>query len=155
MTVSYHFRGVDEGLGCRMGGVPADIQFTCPAVVVIAAPVMHLTLAKVRQYVGIGPARITQGVPIIEVALMAANVNHAIDGAAAAQNLAAWLVTDTTFQAGLRHRLECPIHMPAGQDGSNAYRSMDQRRAVLGAGLEQAHSNFRIGTETVGQHAAS
>ncbi|MNN39897.1 hypothetical protein D3C81_1539520 [compost metagenome] len=92
--------------------------------------------------------------PVIEIGVMATNVNHAIDRAAAPQHLATRLIADAPFQAALRHRLERPVHMSAGQDGSDPDRGMDQRRAVFRARLKQAHSNLRVGTQPVGQYAA-
>ena len=54
---------------------------------------------EVRQHFLIGPARVAQFRPGVVVSLVAADVEHVVEHAAAAENLATWPVAVAILQA--------------------------------------------------------
>ncbi|MNZ74630.1 hypothetical protein D3C78_930830 [compost metagenome] len=132
----------------------ADVQLTFAAVEFAVAAMVLLALAEVRQHVGVGPALVAQRMPVVVVAVVATDVDHAVDRAAAAERLAARLVALATAQARLRHGMEGPVDVPGRQDRGDPQRGVDQRGGIFRAGFQQADADGRIGAQAVGQHAA-
>lgn len=73
-----------------------DVKFTFAAMEFAATALVHLAFAKERQNIGEGPAGVAQGLPVVEVAVVPADVDHSVDRTAAPQHLAAWLIADMT-----------------------------------------------------------
>ncbi|PAV72392.1 hypothetical protein WR25_15959 [Diploscapter pachys] len=145
---------LDEGFGDDMAMRGADVKLAFAAVVVVVTAMVHLALAKVGQHIVERPAFVTQRVPVVVIVVMAADVDHAIDRAAAAQHLAARLVAMATAQASLRSGLERPVDMPCRQDRGHADGGVDQRRAVFRARFDQAHGDAGVGAQAIGKDAA-
>ncbi|MNO89958.1 hypothetical protein D3C76_814570 [compost metagenome] len=154
VVVAGALRRLDEGTGGGMLLRPADVQLAIAAVEFAAAAMVLLALAEVRQHLVVGPAGIAQLRPVVVVAAVAADVDHAVDRAAAAQRLAARLVAAAPAEARLRNGVEGPVDVFGRQDGGDAERRVDQRGSVLRAGFQQADPHGRIGAQAVGEDAA-
>ncbi|MNQ79304.1 hypothetical protein D3C85_942460 [compost metagenome] len=145
--------GFDKGLGGPMGRRAADIQLAAVTMKIAGAAMVHLALAKIRQHLVERPAIVAQSRPVVVVAAMTADIDHAVDRTAAAKHLAARLITATPAQACLRLGGESPVDVAGRQDRGDAGRHMDQWRAVFRPGFEQTHGHRRIGAQAVGQQA--
>src|SRR5690606_41127311 len=82
------------------------------------------------------PARIAGRLPVVEVARLAANVDHGIDGARAAQHLAARPVSDAVGEFRIRLGAIHPVDGRIEEALSVAHRQRQPETAVLATGLE-------------------
>ncbi len=91
---------------------------------------------------------------MVVVGLLAAHIDHAVDGGAAAEHAPARIVERAAGKAFLTFRAEAPVgariaHAVEITDG-NAHPDV----IVLAARLEQQHAHLGIGRQTIGQHTA-
>src|SRR5947209_17769195 len=91
---------------------------------------------------------------MVEILRLAADIDHAVDQAEAAEHTAARIKHRAAIDARIRLGGVTP-----GQDGvieqfDIAGRDMDQRIAVARPGLDQEHAGIRIGAQPVREHAA-
>jgi hypothetical protein len=131
----------------------ADAQRTAGAVIVVGAAFLVFRLAEIRQHVVVRPAGIAHLAPEVEILLLAANVDQPVDGAGAAQHLAARPGHLPVVHS--RHRLgdEVPADLLVVDITIEAGRDMDPRVAILAAGLQKQHSRAGIGGKPVRHHA--
>jgi len=125
----------------------APVELAAQALVVLGA-------AEVGQHVVVGPARVALGRPVVVVGTVAADVDHRVDRARAAQHLAARLPAGAPVQALLRHGVEVPVRGVRAGHQREAGGHVDQRVGVGRAGLEQRHRDLRILAQACRQHAA-
>src|SRR5262249_48122165 len=92
--------------------------------------------------------------PMIKVAGLAADLEHAVDRGRAADHLAARMVDRSAVETGLGLRLEAPVPARIADGVAIADRHMQPDRAVGAAGLEQQDFGSWIGRQTVGEQAA-
>ena len=107
-----------------------------------------------RQHLVIRPAGVAQRSPVVVVPPVAAHVQHGVDGAGAAQRLAARLVAPATVEAGLGHGLVGVVVDLRRHHGHHAGRRVDQHALVGPAGLQQADGHVRVFAQAGGQHTA-
>ncbi len=148
--------GVDERLQGLVGAAQVrHVERTLAAVVLVGDSLVVLGTAEVRQYFVVGPTRVAFGRPMVVVGPVAADVDHRVDRARAAQHLAARLPADAAVQALLRHRVEVPVgDVPLGEQRETRGH-VDQDVVVHRAGLDQRHRHRRILAEPRRQHAAA
>ena len=148
--------GLDEGAVQRVLHPVAVAGAKRPlgAAVRVAAAGPGLGLAEVGQAVAVGPAGRALGLPLVEVAGVAAHVDHAVDRGRAAQHLAARAVEPAAVQVGLGLGLETPVvARHVHRDGERG-RHLDEDAAVAAPRLEQQHAGAHVLAQAVSQHAA-
>ena len=141
---------VDGAVVARVGHVQRAalaVEGVGELLVVLAAP-------EQRQHLVVRPAGVAQRGPVVVVPAVAAHVEHGVDGAGAAQHLAARLVAAPPVQARLRHGVVAPaVHFELG-DHRQTGRAMDQHAAIGRAGLDEGNANGRVFAQAAGEHAA-
>src|SRR5262249_10023498 len=92
--------GLKEGRADRMRLIPHGRDTHTPVRTVIfrIAERMRFKPLVVRQYILERPAGIAARSPVVEVTSLAPNIDHGIDGAAAALDLAPWTVQRTVVE---------------------------------------------------------
>ncbi len=148
--------GADEAGKDRAGrrGL-GDIERPLAAMIGVGPALEGLGAFEIGQHLGIGPAPQPHLAPLVIVAGMAADIDHAIDRGRAAPALAARPPQLAVFQIGFRLGPEAPVIGPLiGQQRAHARGHLDQDRVVLAAGFQQQHLDLGIGGQPVGQHAA-
>ena len=148
----------NEGLAERME--PVDVGDGEGAVaaaegrvrLAIAEPPLHAL--EVGEHICVAPAAVAELRPGVEVHALAAVVDVAVDGAGAAERLAAR--GEDAPAAGPLARLHAvePVHTPVVERLDEAGRQVDVRVPVAGAGLEHEHGCGAVLAQAVGQHAA-
>ncbi len=132
----------------------ADLPFTSGAVHVIAARVVILGLEEIGQHVVPAPPGVAKLPPVVIVRRLPAHVDHAVDGATAAQHLAARIGQ----RAPVQPRLGRGFHHPIGARIADAieipHRHLHPVVVVIPPGLKQQDVIGRISAETVGQNTA-
>src|SRR5665213_234701 len=131
-----------------------DTPFAAAAVMRVGAEHVMLRALEIRQHIVPGPAQIALLPPAVEIARLAAHVDHAVDRGAAAQHAAARIIERAAVESGLGLRLEAPIGARIVLGVKIADRDSYPDVIVLAAGLEQQDGDVWIGGETVGQYAA-
>ena len=76
----------------------ADAERPADAVISVAAALLILRAAKIRQHIVKAPAGVTEVAPVIVVFVLATDINQAVNGARSTQYFAAWL-RDTAVTA--------------------------------------------------------
>ena len=94
------------------------------------------------------------GRPLVIVARLAAQVQHAVDAAAAAQHLAARVAQRAPVQAVGRLGLVEPVGARVADAVQVAHGDVHPVVVVLAAGLDQQHAPALVGRQAVGQQAA-
>ena len=123
----------------------AHIERATGATVVVGAKTLVvLGSFKKRKHVGVRPAGVALGCPVVVVQPAATGVDHGIDGTAAPQHLAARLETATPVQARLRHRLVVPVVNAERGGGGKTQRRVDEGRGVGSTGFEQANAYLGV-----------
>ncbi len=148
-------RGVDERIAQRM--VVAGIghrQRAIGAVPVVIAARLMLGAFEVGQYVGGGPAGIAQLTPVVEVFVLAADVDHAVDRRRATEDAAARPVDRAVVGPGIGLGLEHPVHPLVGERLAVAERNVDPEIGVLATRFQQDHRRRGIFAQARRHHAA-
>ncbi len=147
--------GFHEGGQKRIGRTQIHhVQRPALAVQRVGAALVVFGAFEVRQHVGEGPARVAFGGPGVVVLRVAARVDHGVDGAGAAQHLAAGLVTAPAVEARLGHGGQAPaVEFVLGHHGQPC-RAVDEHALIGGAGFKQGHADLRVFAQARGQHTA-
>ena len=131
-----------------------DAPLAAGAVELAGAQPMVLGPLEQGQDVVPGPAGIAELAPMVVVGRLAAHVDHAVDGRAAAQDLAARIVQRTPVQAGIGLRLEAPIGARVAHGVEVADGNVDPVVVVAATRLQQQDAVPGVGGKPVRQHAA-
>ena len=147
-------RRLDEDVAQGIGiGPLGDVERPVGAVEIVLQALVALGLLEEGEYVGMTPAGIAELAPAVVIVRLAADIDHGVDRARAAQRLAARPIHAPVFHRRLRRGVVKPVELRHGEP-RDARRHADQQRLVRAAGLEQQHARRGIGGEPVGQHAA-
>ena len=148
-----HRRGehrVDQRLhraALRDGERPADtVEGILAALVVLGA-------LEVREHLVVRPAGGAVRSPVVEVEPVAAEVDHRVDRAAAADHASARQVQPPTAEAGLLLAEQVPV-VARLEQGRERERDADLGRHVRRARLEQQHARVRVLAQPPREHAA-
>jgi len=131
-----------------------DPPFTAVAVEFRATGKVVFALLEQWQHIFPGPARVTLRRPAVVILGLAAHVDHAVDGRAAAQHLAARVTQGTALQAFLGFGLEAPVGAWVADAEEVADGDVDPGVIVAATGFEQEHAVGRVGGQSIGQQAA-
>ncbi len=147
---------LDEGLAERVAPVDVgdrEVAFAA-AVGGVAIAEAALHALEVGEHIGVAPAAIAELRPGIEVHALAAIVDVAVDGAGAAERLAAR--RGDASAAGPLARLHPvePVHARVVVGLDETGRNMDEGVPVAGAGLQHQHGRRAVLAQPVGEHAA-
>lgn len=154
-----HFLGgLEEHLVDRpRAALRGDVQLAAAAVPGRFARLEMFRAAKVGEQLVVAPATVAEGCPAVVVVAVAADVDHPVDRAGAAPDLAARAGDRLVGGAGLGGEAMHPVPLRVGDQADDPGRRADvgggERRAVAGAGLDQADRDGGIGGKTVGQDA--
>ena len=124
------------------------MKFICTALIVLGFP-------EIRQHLGIRPARVALGGPVVVVGPVAAGVDHGVERAGAAQYLAARLVTAAAIQARLWHGVQAPAIQAEFGHGCDSCRAVNQDAFVRRASFKQGNMDGRVLRQACRQHTAS
>ena len=109
---------------------------------------------EIGQHVGIRPAGRALPRPTIEIAAMAAGINHHVDRGAAAQHLASPHRHAAVVQGWLRFGVVAPVeHAPLPQPAQPEW-NLNVRVPIAAAGFQQQDRCALILGQAVGQHAS-
>ena len=100
------------------------------------------------------PALAAALTPAVVIGRGAAHVDHAVDRAGAAQDLAARLVESAAVELLFGLGLEHPVHLRIGEGLGVAERDVNPRVGVASARFEQQHAVFSRLAEPPGHRAA-
>ena len=109
---------------------------------------------EVGQHVGRRPAGVAELAPQVEVLVLAADVDHAVDAGRTAEHLAARPEDAATVGAGIGLGFIAPVHRGVGEGLAVAERDVDPAVAVLAAGFQQHDARRRIFGQPRGHDAA-
>ncbi len=113
------------------------------AVVGVLAALVVLRALEVRQHVVVAPALAAGGRPAVVVGAVAADVDHRVDRAAAAEHPAPRQVQAAVAEPGLGLAEQVPVEARLEQRRERG-RDVDLRLGVLAAGLEQRHAHVGV-----------
>src|SRR5208282_659604 len=116
------------------------VQRPADTVKLVGAALLVLRLLEERQYRIPIPAVAAALTPTVVIRRGAAHINHAVDRAGAAQDLAARLVEGAVVELLLGLALEHPVVARVGKGLGIAERDVDPRVAVASARFEQQHA---------------
>src|SRR5262245_4507133 len=133
--------GLDEFVPERL---ITNIERAADAVKFAGAALLVFRLLEVGQDARVVPALAAPLAPAIIIAGRAPHVDQAVEGAGAAQHLAAGLIGGAVVEAGDRLALEFPIVAGVREELAIAERDMNPGIAVASASLEQQHP---VGTD--------
>ena len=123
------------------------VQFVLAALLVLGA-------AEIRQHVGECPAGIAELPPVIEILVLAADIEKAVDRTRSAENLAARLDHPAVVQLRLGIGRVEPIDLGVGEQLAVAERNVNPDVAVRPAGLQQQHAMAPRRGQPIGENAA-
>ena len=148
-------RGRDEGLaGRRLVPRVSDGQRAARAVVGRRPARVVLSPPEIRHEVRVGPARAAVLVlPGLEIVAVAADVDHRVDAAGSAQDLAARPVDGPAGRAMLRDGGVVPV-IRALQQAADRGGSLDLVRVIGRPGFQQQDADAGIGGQPRRQDAA-
>ena len=147
--------GLDECL-CRRRGA-FDVRHrhraagAAPRVGAIDA-VLHPL--EIGQHVVVAPAARAETLPFVIIAGRAAQEHEAVDGAGAAQHLAARPDHGAAAEPRFGFGLVAPVHLRVRDQLAEPHRNMNPGIAIASAGLDDAKRHFWIFRQPGRQHAA-
>ena len=155
----------DTGLDCTLdegvaqGVAPVDVGDGETAVaaaeggIAVADALFHA--AEIGEHIGVAPAAVAELRPGVEVHGLAAIIDVAVDGAGAAERLAAW--GEDAPPARPRARLHAvePVHALVVVGLDEAGGDVDVGVPVARTRLQHAHAGRAVRRQPVGEHAAS
>ena len=146
--------GVDERLDDRVHRPAlAHAQRPADAVVAVRAALVVLGAPEVRQDVLVGPAVVAQRRPLVVVGRVAADVDHRVERARAAEDAAARQVVAAEVEPRLGLGEQRPVEV-ARQVQPEAERHVDVRVVVGRPGLDHGDAHVRVLAQAVGHDAA-
>ena len=148
-------RGRDEKVGetvvhDRIG----DAEFASAATKRALASLVALTALEQRQDIVPAPAGVSQLPPVLVVQRVAANIEHAVDGARPAQPPPPRPIEPPAVQMRLGLGEIAPVVRTGLEQPRHAGRDLDPTVLGLRTGLQQKHARIGIGGKPVGQDAA-
>ncbi len=145
----------DEGFaqGARPVGTADRQAASAAAIRIVAGSDASFGALEVRQHVGVGPAGIAAGRPVVEIRGLAAAVGQAVDGGGAADDPPLRQPDLATAQRRIRLGRERPGIGRVVERLDEADGHPDQRMTVGDPRLQHADRGARVG-QPVGQHAA-
>src|SRR5271165_1523387 len=146
--------GGDHGVAERRAHRVRYVQRPARAVELIAAALLVLRLLEERQHRIPIPPFTAALAPTVVIGRRAAHIDHAVDRAGAAQDLAARLVEGAVVELLLGLGLEHPVITRVGEGLGVAERYVDPRVGVAPAGFEQQHAIATGFAEPSGDRAA-
>src|ERR1700753_2876733 len=84
-----------------------------------------------------GPAGVTKLAPVVEIFFLAADIDHAVDGARSTQHLPARPEDLPSPRAGVRLGFKTPVDVAIGEGFAEAQRDVDPHVAVGTTGFQQ------------------
>ena len=130
--------GVQHRIGqFEAAGLVGDGQRAAGRVVVIGAARLVLGFLEVGENRIPVPADAAALAPLVVVGVVAADIDHAVDRAGAAQGLAARKVELAVGELRLRGALEFPVHRGVDEGLGETDRDVDPGVGVLAAGFQQ------------------
>ena len=126
--------GIDRVLGVGLG----DMQRALGAMPGVPSPLQALGTFEIGEHIAIAPAGEAHLAPLVIVAGMAADVDHAVDGGGAAPTLAARPPERTIIEVRLGLGPEAPIVVALGGDqAADAGGHAHEQGIILAAGFEE------------------
>ncbi len=147
-------RGVDERIQ-QFGAFPhvLDVQRAAAAARVVTARAKMFGLAEIGQHRVVAPAPVPVLRPCVVVERVAADIQHAVDGAGPAQGASTRDGNAPVIGVGFRFALEIPvIRWIVEQFGETGWDS-DPHGAVFRTGFQQQHRGASVLAQAVCQHA--
>ena len=149
-------RGLDKCDGKRMAVAQiGNTQRPAGAVPCIGTALVILGLSEVRQHVVKAPAHIAERAPLIEVLLLAAYVDQAVDRTRTADDAAARRDDVAAVTVGLRLGVVTPVETPVGKKLAVAQWNAQPRMTAVRPRFEQQHAMFAGCCQPVRQYTAS
>ena len=154
--------GLHGGLHKRIGErirlrEALHVELAACAVIRRSAARVVLVALVHRQHIGVTPARIAQRRPIVIVRSMAADIDRAVHGRAAAQQLAARAGDAAPVHAGPAAELMLPVIARVRQQEDVADRQcrfdVDRELPVRRPGLDECDAARGVGRQAIRQHA--
>src|SRR5256885_541429 len=115
---------------------------------------MGLEPLVIRQYILVRPAGVAHREPVVEVTLLAADINHRVDGATAALDLAARNVQSAIVELLFRLAVVHPVGAPVVVREHVPDRYFEAQRLVGATCLEQQNGVFAAFSESMRKNAA-
>ena len=151
-----------DGFGCILHSVenlPTDARFFDPP---LAARTVHFGGAAVMvflphedwQNILPTPALEAHLPPAVVVGGLAAHVDHAIDGGAAADHLAARIGEGPAIETSFVLRTQHPVRTRVADREKITHRDMKPDPVVAAAGFQQQHAIARVLAQAIGKNAA-
>src|SRR5579883_3040408 len=119
----------------------------------IGAALLILGSLEIGQHVLEAPAEIAELTPVIEILLLPADIDEAVDRARPAQHPAARLDDAAIVELGLGFGLVEPVELAITEQLAIAERDMNPGIAILAARLQQQHAVPPRRAQPVGEHA--
>src|SRR5262245_50815474 len=131
-----------------------DREGSADAMPGILAALLVLGAAEIGKHVGEAPAGVAELAPMIEILVLTADIEEAVDGTGSAQHLAARLDDPAIVELGLRLRTVQPVDLGVGEQLSVAERDVNPDVAILAAGFEEKHAMATRRGQAMREHAA-
>src|SRR5229473_151737 len=139
---------------CAAGPRKADFELAEAAMILaLAAPIAFVT-PEIGQQVAIAPAHSTQTFPVIEILMLTANKDQAVDRRRAAEHPAARPDDGAAARRLVRFGDEQPGEPLVVDRSIITDRKLEPEIAVSPARLQQQHAAGRISRQPVREHAA-
>ena len=119
----------------------------------VATVLVVLGHPEIRQHGLVVPAGIAQRRPVVVVLTLTADVDHAVDRAGTAEDLATRPVIDAALHVGVRLGLQTPVDLGVVVKTAETRRHVDEEPVRGTPGFEQQHAVLPLGGEPVGEHA--
>ena len=110
----------------------------CPVEHALGIVLVVLGAGEIGQHFGVGPAGRAQVRPVVVIGRMAAEIDHPVDAARAADHSPARHRDRPPGHARLRHRGKAPVGRLPPDRGGDEGGHMDERMGVVPAGLDHA-----------------
>ena len=130
-----------------------DGERTADAVELVLAALVVLGALEVREHLVVRPAGSAARRPVVEVEPVAAQVDHRVDRAAAADHLSARQVEPPPAEAGLLLAQQIPV-VGRLEQRRKGERDTDLVRHVGRPGLQHQHARVRVLAQPACEHAA-
>ena len=146
---------LDEGGVERVAARAAlDVERPVGAAPSVLAALGVLHALEIGEHVGEGPARRALLGPVVEVARMAAHIDHAVDGGGAAEHLAARGCEHAAAEMRLRLAGEPPVVAAHVERDRQRRRHLDQRAEIAAAIFDDDDRMLAVLRQAVGERRA-